>query len=123
MKKLIFHLVCPFSETVLFNSNVKVCLKFISLNQKCVFDFKQLRMDEYIVFETDDLGFIIQEIYENVMFSYSSGCYDVKVRVRSLTAIFYLHKWMPGWVRKAGPGGIWKNSKGECFSDSCCGLI
>ena len=70
-------------------------------------------MDEYTIFESDDLGFILCEIYENLMLSYSSGCTHVRIYVRSPLAISYVKRWMPGWFRKAGPGGIWRDSQGN----------
>ena len=70
-------------------------------------------MSEYTVLEPCDLGYIFQEIYENLLFSYSSGCTDVRIYVRSSLVISYLDKWMPGWIRRAGPGGVWKNSRGN----------
>ena len=72
-----------------------------------------LRMDEYTILESDDLRFILCEIYENIMLSYSSGCFHVRIFVRSPLVISYITRWMPGWFRKAGPGGIWKDSQGN----------
>ena len=71
-------------------------------------------MDEYSIFESYDLGFILQEVYECLMHSYSLGHTRVRIYVRSPTAISYLIRWMPGWARKAGPGGIWRDSQGNC---------
>ena len=70
-------------------------------------------MDEYCIFESHDLGFILQEVYECLMFSYSSGHTHVRISVRSHEAISYLVRWMPGWARRAGPGGIWRTSQGN----------
>lgn len=73
-------------------------------------------MDEYSIFEVNDLGFILQEVYECLMHSYSFGRTKVKIKVRSERAISFLMRWMPGWARRAGPGGIWRNSQGNCKS-------
>ena len=70
-------------------------------------------MDEYTILESYDLGFIIREIYENLMLSYSNGSTRVRMFVRSSIAISYIQRWMPGWYRKAGPGGVWVNSQGN----------
>ena len=70
-------------------------------------------MDEYIIFESYDLGFILHEVYECLMRSYSLGHNRVRITVRSSLAISFLMRWMPGWARRAGPGGIWRNSKGN----------
>ena len=70
-------------------------------------------MDEYTILESSDLGFIFCEIYENLMLSYSSGCTSVLIHVRSPLAISYVQRWMPGWLRRAGPGGVWRDSQGN----------
>ena len=73
-------------------------------------------MKEYAIFESDDLGFIFQEIYECLMLSYASGCTEIRITVRSTTAISYINRWMPGWYRRAGPGGVWRDSQGNIKS-------
>ena len=74
---------------------------------------KYFRMDIYAIYESCDLGYVLQEVYENLMLSYSSGCTNVRIYVRSELAISYLKRWMPGWIRKAPPGGVWKDSRGN----------
>ena len=70
-------------------------------------------MNEYEVFGTDDLGFIFSEIYGHVLNSYSLGHEGLRIYLHSKLAFSYLVKWMPGWIRRAGPNGIWKNSRGN----------
>ena len=70
-------------------------------------------MDEYFIFEPFDLGYILEEVYECLMYSYSSGHTQVRIRVRSCEAIDYIQRWMPGWARRAGPGGVWRDSRGN----------
>ena len=80
-------------------------------------------MDEYSIFEIDDLGFVLQEVYECLMNSYSSGRTRVKIFLRSQDALSYLGRWMAGWARRAGPGGIWRNSKGNYKNCFCNWLV
>ena len=84
---------------------------FIIFDEVCLIHFL-FKMDEYFIFESHDLGFILQEVYECLMCSYSLGHTHVRVSVRSDIAISYLMRWMPGWARRAGPGGVWKTSQG-----------
>lgn len=41
------------------------------------------------------------------------GLNALEIRTDSQYCIDSLEKWSKGWIRKAGPGGEWKNSKGE----------
>ena len=66
----------------------------------------------YEVFEESDLGFIFSEIYGHLMTAYSSGLTEARVFIRSKEAHSYIVRWMPGWIRRAPPGGVWVNSKG-----------
>ena len=70
-------------------------------------------MNEYAVYDTDDLGLIFSEIYSHVLTSYSLGHTGLKIYLHSSLAYRYLVTWMPGWVRRAGPNGIWRTSRGE----------
>ena len=70
-------------------------------------------MVEYSILESHDLGYILQEVYDCLMLSYSSSHSHVRISVRSQEAISYLVRWMPGWARRAGPNGIWRNSQGN----------
>ena len=67
----------------------------------------------YEVFENDDLGFIFSEIYAHLLDAYSLGLLEARIFIRSELAHCYLARWMPGWVRKAGPNGVWVNSQGK----------
>ena len=66
----------------------------------------------YEVFEEHDLGFIFSEIHGHLMHAYSSGLTEARVFIRSALAYSYLVRRMPGWIRRAPPGGVWRNSKG-----------
>ena len=70
-------------------------------------------MDEYSIFELYDLGTIFQEVYDCLLLSYSAGRTHARFYVRSSEAISYLVRWMPGWARRAPPGGVWVNSQGD----------
>ena len=72
-------------------------------------------MNEYAVYGTDDLGFIFSEIYGHILTSYSLGHTGLTVYLHSTLAYKYLVTWMPGWVRRAGPNGIWKTSRGMFY--------
>ena len=82
-------------------------------------------MNEYVIYESHDLGFIINEVYENLLHSYSSGCTKVRIFVRSALVVSYLKRWMPGWARRAGPGGLWVDSQGnlKIFQVILCDLV
>ena len=69
-------------------------------------------MHEHVIFEVDDLGYILDEIYDKLVLSYSFGVTHVRIFVRNQLAISYLKRWMPGWVRRAPHGGTWVDSKG-----------
>ena len=71
----------------------------------------------YEVFELDDLGFIFSEIHGHLMHAYSCGLTEARVFIRSTLAYSYIIRWMPGWVRKAPPGGVWRNSRGDYYSN------
>ena len=70
----------------------------------------------YEVFEPDDLGFIFSEIYGHLVNAYASGLTQARIFIRSQLAHSYLVRWMPGWVRRAPPGGVWRNSQGMVYS-------
>ena len=70
-------------------------------------------MREYEVYEMHDLGYIFSTIYGFLIESLAMGHTSARVYLTSHMAYSYLVRWMPGWVRKAGPSGIWRNSQGN----------
>ena len=66
----------------------------------------------YEVFEIDDLGFVFTEVYSHLVNAYASGLTEARIFIRSRLAHSYLVRWMPGWIRRAPPGGIWRDSQG-----------
>ena len=67
----------------------------------------------YEVFEVDDLGFVFTGIFEHLINAYASGYTEARIFIRSRLAHSYLVRWMPGWIRRAVPGGVWRDSKGK----------
>ena len=67
----------------------------------------------YEVFEVDDMGFVFTEIYGHLLDAYASGFTEARIFIRSRLAHSYLVRWMPGWVRRAPPGGVWRDSQGN----------
>ena len=72
-------------------------------------------MIEFEIFGIYDLGHVFSLIYNYQLCSYSRGCSSMRIYLHSELAYAFIVKWMPGWVRKAGPSGVWKNSQGIIF--------
>ena len=67
----------------------------------------------YEVFEDEDLGLVFSEIYGHLVNAYASGFTEARIFIRSRMAHSYIVRWMPGWIRRAPPGGVWRDSRGK----------
>ena len=65
--------------------------------------------------EHDDMTF--DSIIGHMLEAYAQGAVVAKIYTGDEFAFNAITKWSKGWIRKAGPSGIWKNSKGT--SSSC----
>ena len=54
----------------------------------------------------------LSAILEIMLEAYANGDSEAIIYIHSEEAYNYVEKWSRGWQRKAGPSGIWKNSKG-----------
>ena len=57
----------------------------------------------------------LSAILEIMLEAYANGEPEAIIFVHSEEAYNYVEKWSRGWQRKAGPSGVWKNSKGISF--------
>ena len=71
-----------------------------------------VRMGHYELFLHNDFRFRLREILSFMLDSYASGHRVAHVYTHSIKIFNFVDCWTPGWCRKAGPDGIWKNSKG-----------
>ena len=81
-------------------------------------------MFEYELFGEFDLVTLFQSICNFMLDAYASGETGVCIYLQSALARDCIFKWSPGWLRKAGPGGEWRDSQGnlqniqfECFAN------
>ena len=58
-----------------------------------------------------------QSTYDSILLhmleAYAQGASEVTIYTGNEFALKAIKVWSKGWIRKAGPGGVWKNSKGE----------
>ena len=69
-------------------------------------------MSDRAVFGCDDLQALYSKIIVDINDAYALGLTDVRIYLDSSFAYKCLVSWTPGWIRKCGPSGIWKNAKG-----------
>ena len=60
----------------------------------------------------EDEGMIYDEIIDNMLKGYAGGAQVAVIYTANWLAYGSLTKWNAGWIRKAGIGGTWKDSKG-----------
>ena len=60
----------------------------------------------------EDEGAVYDEIINHMLEGYASGARVAAIYTANWLAYGSLTKWNAGWIRKAGIGGIWKDSKG-----------
>ena len=53
------------------------------------------------------------KITAHMLEAYARGAEIAKIYTGDEFAFNAITKWSRGWIRKAGPNGIWKNSKGN----------
>ena len=80
-------------------------------------------MSDIAVFGCSDLKAIYSSIMTEVNSAYASGLSKVRIHLDSSFAYKCLVCWTPGWIRKCGPSGIWKNAKGNFCIVSFCIFI
>ena len=68
-----------------------------------------MSLAEYI----EDEGIVYDEIINHMLAGYANGAQVAVIYTANWLAYGSLTKWYRGWVRKAGIGGTWKDSKGE----------
>ena len=69
-------------------------------------------MSDCEVFGNDDNGAVYFAIACHIVDAYASGFPAVRIFIDSDFIYKCLECWTPGWIRKSGPSGIWKNSQG-----------
>ena len=70
-------------------------------------------MSEFAIFGLSDLSVILDSVVTGINEAYASGCPTLRIYLDSFFAYRCLVCWTPGWIRKSGPSGIWKNSRGK----------
>ena len=66
----------------------------------------------YELFHENGFRSQLREILSYMLDAYSCGCKTARVYTHSTRIFNYVECWSRGWYRRAGPGGIWKNSQG-----------
>ena len=61
------------------------------------------------------------KIIAHMLEAYARGAEIAKIYTGDEFAFNAVTKWSKGWIRKAGPKGVWKNSKGM-FNDAKTGF-
>ena len=62
--------------------------------------------------EFEDLD-ILKTIRRELKRAELTGVLDLEVHIQSEYVFNCLKKWSPGWTRRSGPSGLWRNSKGR----------
>ena len=60
----------------------------------------------------NDAGEVLDSIASSMMEGYARGAETAVIYTGNNFVHGALTRWYPGWIRKAGKNGIWKNSKG-----------
>ena len=66
----------------------------------------------YELYREGEFRFQLREILSYMLDAYCSGCTTAVVYTHSIKLFNYIECWSRGWYRRAGPGGVWKDSKG-----------
>lgn len=69
-------------------------------------------MYEYEVLNSGSLESVLGLILDCVLETYASGGTEATIYLDHALAYRYVMQWSRGWSRRAGPGGIWRDSKG-----------
>ena len=70
-------------------------------------------MYEYEALNGGDLETVLGQVLEGVLDAYASGGTEAIVYLDHFLAFRYVMDWSRGWNRRAGPGGVWKDSQGK----------
>ena len=73
-------------------------------------------MLEYELFGETELLPIFKSVLDFLIDAYASGETRVSIFMQSPLAHDYIVKWSPGWLRRAGPAGIWLDSQGTYYN-------
>lgn len=63
----------------------------------------------------NDAGEVLDSIAENMLEGYARGAGTAVIYTGNRYVHEALTRWHQGWTRKAGPNGIWKDSKGTQY--------
>ena len=107
---LLICMTCPF---ITFET---VCRDIRFINDKLIYH-SSFRMERhYELYREGDFRSQLREILSYMLDAYCSGCTTAVVYTHSIKLFNYIECWSRGWYRRAGPGEVWKDSKGKFLS-------
>ena len=72
-----------------------------------------MSMREFEIFGVYELEPICRKVIQCMAIAYACGFEDLDVHLNCEFAFNCIERWSPGWNRKSGPAGEWKNSRGK----------
>ena len=69
----------------------------------------------YELYREGEFRFQLREILSYMLDAYCSGYKTARIYTHSTRIFNYVECWSRGWYRRAGPGGVWKNSQGLLY--------
>ena len=69
----------------------------------------------YEIFREYDFRNQLRDVLSCMLDAYCDGQETARVYTHSIKLFNYLECWSRGWYRRAGYGGIWKDSQGNSF--------
>ena len=66
----------------------------------------------YEIFREYDFRTQLRDVLSCMLDAYCDGLTSAHIYTHSIQLFNYIECWTRGWVRRAGPGGVWKDSQG-----------
>ena len=67
----------------------------------------------YEIYREYDFRSQLRDVLSCMLDAYCDGLSTATIYIHSIKLFNYIECWSRGWCRRAGLGGVWKNSKGK----------